>query len=87
MRNPLSKLTTFFCIVMFVVLASACGGPSSTPTQTLTDYCSALKNADYQTAYAAVTAFLVRLRATRDIDGIGISEFPVGADETKIPRD
>ena len=51
MRNPLSKLTTFFCIVMFVVLASACGGPSSTPTQTLTDYCSALKNADYQTAY------------------------------------
>src|SRR5260370_450895 len=51
MRNPLSKLTTFFCIVMFVVLASACGGPSSTPTQTLTDYCSGLKNADYQTAY------------------------------------
>jgi ABC-type transporter MlaC component len=51
MRNPLSKLTTFFCIVMFVVLASACGGPNSTPTQTLTAYCSALKNADYQTAY------------------------------------
>jgi len=51
MRNPLSKLTTFFCIVMFVVLDSACGGPSSTPTQTLTDYCSGLKNADYQTAY------------------------------------
>lgn len=51
MRNPLSKLTTFFCIVMFVVLASACGDPSSTPTQTLNDYCRALKSADYQTAY------------------------------------
>lgn len=51
MRNPLSKLTTFFCIVMFVVLVSACGGSSSTPTQTLTDYCKALKNADYQAAF------------------------------------
>lgn len=51
MRNPLSRLITFFCIVMFVVLASACGGPSSTPTQTLTNYCSALKNADYHSAY------------------------------------
>ena len=51
MRNPLSKLTTCFCIVMFVALMSACGGPSATPTQTLTNYCSALKSADYQTAY------------------------------------
>ena len=51
MRKSLLKLTTFFSIVMFVVLVSACGGPSSTPTQTLTAYCSALKSANYQAAY------------------------------------
>jgi limonene-1,2-epoxide hydrolase len=51
MRNLFTKLATFFGIVMFVVLASGCGGPSSTPTQTLTNYCNALKGADYQTAY------------------------------------
>ena len=51
MRNSFSKLVTFFCMVMFVVLVSACGGPSSSPTQTLTAYCSALKSANYQAAY------------------------------------
>jgi hypothetical protein len=51
MRNPFSKLAGFLCIIMFVVLASACGGPNSTPTLTLTNYCSALKSSDYQTAY------------------------------------
>lgn len=55
MPNPIRKLTMFFCSIMFVVLVSACSflgiGSNSTPTQTLTDYCTALKKADYQTAY------------------------------------
>ena len=56
-------------------LVNDMGGPSIPAT------------ADYQTAYAAVIALLVHLRATRDLDGIGILEFPVGTDETTIPRD
>lgn len=51
MRNSFSKLATFFGIVMFIAFLSACGGPSSSPTQTLTAYCSALKSANYQAAY------------------------------------
>lgn len=52
MRHPTIRFATFLCIALFVVLvSSACGGSSSTPSQTLTGYCSALSKSDYQTAY------------------------------------
>ena len=51
MHHRLAKFALVFCLALFAGLLSACGGPSSTPTQTLTAYCSALKSADYQAAY------------------------------------
>lgn len=51
MHHRLAKPALVLCLAIFAGLLSACGGPSSTPTQTLTAYCSALKSADYQTTY------------------------------------
>lgn len=55
MRKPYSQLAGFLFLIVFVVFVSACGGSSSTPTQTLNDYCNALKSGDYQTAYNEYT--------------------------------
>ena len=51
MHHRRAKLALVLCLALFAGLLSACGGPSSTPTLTLTAYCNALKSSDYQTAY------------------------------------
>jgi hypothetical protein len=42
---------------------------------------------EYTTADAAVTAFIIHLGATRDMDGIAISDFPIPTADTIIPVD